>query len=69
MPLLVYGQQQPMQDSAAQTKTQLEIVKASREFIERISAQSVADLEGQLAQLKAELAQCKAKPQTPEEAK
>jgi hypothetical protein len=61
--------QAPSPDMSAAAKTQIEIVKASREFVERLAAQSIADLEGQLAQMKAALTECKEKPPVAEGAK
>jgi hypothetical protein len=42
----------------SQLRNQLELVKASRDFIERASAQAVSSLEEELAHVKTELARC-----------
>lgn len=63
---LAFGQPQ---ETPKQMKEHLELVKASRDFGERLTAQVIADLGEQLATAKAALKQCEEKSALVEEAK
>ena len=61
--VLAQGKETPQQ-----LKSQLELVKAGRDFAERLATEAIAALEEELSQVRSELAVCK-KASVPEDVK